>query len=318
MSEVDIDLPRLVERSRGTLLTSAPEIPDEAFGLPYLSTTDPDAADPEAERRRREADRWQMFGVTWLPDGAPNVRTIEADCEVVYDKTARDLPDVVTQRPFGLYDALQCLTLGPEVQFLLERVVHNLDVHASAAIAAQLETASLSGIGLIGNATYTPVRPNANAASSVARSFYALEEYLATVLDGALGVIHIPAAMLSFAPVFWRGDHFETLTGHLVIADSGFTGTATPTGGAGPGADSRWIYATGPVWWKVSPVRPALGPGDAQVRRGTNLNRPLAERFALVAFDPNILAAARVSLDELCCGGSGGVGGLDGFQFMGG
>lgn len=297
MTAVDIDLPRFTPRVRGTLLESALEIPDSAFGP---------ARPGDSDLPARERDRWRMFGVTWLPDGAPNVRTVEAGCSVIYDKSARELPDVVTQRSFGMYDALTCSTLGPEVDYLLRRVVANLDIHASAEMAGVLESGDAGTIGLVGNTTYPPTRPQGNSALSLTRAFFELEQFLALTLDGALGVIHIPAAMLSYAPVIWRGDHFETRAGHTVIADAGMTGGQTPNGGAAPGANTRWIYATGPVWWKLSPVMPQLGEGDAQVHRTSNTNRPLAERWGLVAFDPNILAAALVNLNELCCGGGGG------------
>lgn len=282
--EIDINPPvRPVTRERGTLLAAAAIIPDEAFV------------------RDGDERRWP-YGVTWLPWGTGNISTDASDCDVVYDMVARELPDVVIQPAFLLYDALTCSTLGPSIDLLAERVFANLDVYASAAFAAELETATQSGgVGLVGNATYTPAVASASAVS-LRVGFSNLEDHLADVLHGALGVIHLTPGLLTLALadslIEFRDGQYRTATGHAVVGDAGHDGTAAPHGRGGASAGEKWVYATGPVLYREGDIRGITSDvdGDTQVYLLHDDNRPLATRAGVVAFDPATIGAALVTV----------------------
>jgi hypothetical protein len=282
--EIDLDLPITPEaRVAATLASVSPTIPDDAFAM------------------SDDIKRWPA-GITWLPWGIGNITTAPSDCVTQYAKTARELPAVVVQPAFLLHDALTCSTLGPSLQLLARRVETNLDVYASAAFAAELETATQSGgVGLVGNATYTPAVASGTAVG-LQRAFFDLEDHLATTLHGALGVIHLPAGLLTVAEaatlVTWRDGAFRTSTGHAVIGDAGHRGTAAPEGQSAAAAGERWIYASGPVLHRIGEIERMDSDvdGDSQVFIEHNDNRPLRERYGVVAFDPATLGAALVTL----------------------
>lgn len=298
--EIDIDLHPTVKpeaRDRGLLLAASPGIPDSAF------------SSDDARRR------WGN-GITWLPWGVGNISTDPADCVTEYDQVARELPAPLIQPAFMLYDALTCSTLGPSIQLLAGRVMTNLDVFASAAFAAELETAAASGgVGLVGNATYTPAVASASAVN-LSVGLADLEDHLADVLHGTKGVIHLTAGLLTIAVadglVEWRDGQYRTATGHVVVGDAGHDGTAAPHGQSAATSGTKWIYATGPVHHLIeSEPRGIVSDvdGDTQVYVLHNDNRPLAQRLGVLAFDPATIGAALVTVTASDAGAGGGGGG---------
>lgn len=282
--EVAIDLAGPRPRTQGTLLSKARRIPAEALS--------------QAGVNRLPA------GIEWLPWGDGGVTAEEVGCAVVYDKQARELPGLVYQPSFLIWDALTCSNLSGMLDELWDRIDHNLDVQMSYAFASQLEDAAQGGIGLIGADNYvgtTDYRPEVvtTAASSVQLAIALLEDFLAEKLRGGLGVIHLTPGLYSIAVAFGLVDSMlsTTPTGHAVVGDAGHSGQDTPTGGSAPGTGEAWAYATGDVWYAVA-AQPRMleaesGEGYQFIRRNTD--RPLGEAYGLLAFDPNILGAALVS-----------------------
>lgn len=296
-AELDINAPAPEGRTRATLLSVAQRI-------------------PTSELSRSGTDR-MIGGVTWLPWPDIAVNREEADCDTVYNKVPRALPEVAVQSAFLLWDSVKCSTAGMDLSMLAQMASYGLEEEGflSAQFAMELENATLStGLDLVGSVAYPPtiVAPTAVGLDvAIAR----LETYLATtsLKPGMRGTIHLTPALLTLAAaddlIEFRGDVYRTATGHAVIGDAGHTGQETPQGGSGPGADQAWIYATGDIWYGVSDMKgvtTSTDPDGGAVHIAHNDLRPLAERYGIIVFDPNTVAAALVSVAASDGGGSGG------------
>lgn len=275
-------LPPPPVRSRGLLTSAAVQLGDSNF-------------DSALDR-----SRWAMDGLTFSPwtFGLPEVDV--SNCEATYDKQPGEIDGDVTQPGFLLWRSLECSGLSGFRANLQARLNYSLNELVSASLAAELETGAAStGIGLIGDATYGAVQVG-TAALSLPLAFAHLEDFLATELNGAQGTIHLTPGLYAIAYGFNLIDDQDlSPTGHHVVGDAGHSGTVQPFGLADPGDDERWIYATGPIFYDLTPVDPTPEGVDAETYDFTrNIDRPLAERKAIVLFDPNILGAALVTYTD--------------------
>lgn len=294
-ARLDINTPKMRSRSRSTLLSVAEVLPTDRDGVDRLGA-----------------------GVEWLPWPSIEPTHEEADCDTTYSKTVRSLPALAEQEPFLVWDRFECSTAGPPLSWLAEITARGIDDEGflSAQIAMELESGTHSGaLDLTGEADVV-------AASAVGLdvALARLEDYLASASGagrpGMLGVIHLTPALLTIAV----GDGlveadsmgvWRTPTGHAVIGDAGHTGQVAPAAGSAPGDDEAWIYATGEVWYAVSSLKGVTRSDDGDggaVYVIKNKNQPLVERYGIVLFDPNTVAAALVTIAASDGGGSGGGG----------
>lgn len=289
--EKDIDLPGPRKRTRGLLLDAARELPADALTVSNVNRL--------------------TAGVTWLPWGEIVLTTAEANCLVEWEgneKGVRELPTVMYQPAFLIYDALTCGTLSGMLDELWERLAVNFDVGVSAAFARQLEFAAEGGLGLEGasnyggDATADYVPAVGGAATSLRVALNSLENYLASELLNGVGMIHMTPGLLTLAAaddlIEWDGSVYRTATGHVVVGDAGHTGLSTPDTGVIGTTAAPWIYATGDVWYAMigQPRRMDAESGEGYQLLRRNQDRPLAELYGVILFDPNILAAARVTV----------------------
>lgn len=287
-------------RDRGTLLGAARPIPNDQL--------------VEGRANRLAA------GITWLPLPDIVLNREEVDCDTVYDKTPRGVPDLATQPAFLLWDMVQCsIGGGLTAQWLSTVIELGLDPgeFLTAFLAMELETGAASGgLGLVGNGTYTPAVATSSAVS-LTTAIADLETYLASTAagkPGMRGVIHLTPALLTIAQaqdlVEWRDGQYRTATGHIVLGDAGHTGQATPTGQSAPGDGEAWVYATADVWYGLGEIHGAAlvsgAEGGGAFYQPHNDLRPLLERAAILAFDPHVLGAALVSVSASEGGGGGG------------
>lgn len=288
-------------RDRGTLLSAARPIPTEQL--------------VEGNVNRLAG------GITWLPLPDIIMNREEAECDTIYDKTPRTPPALASQPPFLLWDMVQCsVAAGLTPEWLSTVIELGLDPmeFLTAFMAMELETGSASGgLGLVGNATYTPAVTTSNPVA-LATAIAHLESYLATQAGagkpGMRGVIHLTPGLLvlakSQALVEWRDGQYRTATGHVVLGDAGHTGQAAPHGQTAAGSGQAWIYATADVWYGLGTVHGVTrieGDDGGAFYKPHNDLRPLYERAALLAFDPHVLGAALVSTSmTVADGGSGG------------
>lgn len=284
----DIDsITRPQARTRATLLSVAQPIPDSQLV--------------------RGGTNRMAAGATWLPWPDIIVNRDNNDCETVYAKDERDLPALAVQPSFLLWDRLQCSTAGLGLDMLVDMTAQGLDEFVSAQFGLELEDAAGSGgIGLIGNATYTPA-VTSGTAIPLRLALAHLEAYLALQAGagkpGLRGVIHLTPGLLGMAVadmyVEWRDGSYQTASGHRVIGDAGHTGAPAPHGQSAAGTDEAWIYATGDIMYatmRMDGVTTVDQDDGGVVYVARNKNRPLIERVGLIVFDPNVLGAALVDI----------------------
>lgn len=293
--EKDIDLAPPSRRTRGLLLDAARPIPASELSV-------------------GAANRLPA-GVTWLPWGSPDSTTegvygvLDADPDpgdevllATYNKLPRELPAVQFQHAFLLWDSLQCTTLASSLEWLNDRIDVDFELMESAAFAAELESGANGTLGLKGDSTHVPARPQANTAVSIRLGIYSLEQHLASVLSDGVGMFHVTPGLLVLLAadyiVEWDGSVFRTATGHIVVGDAGFTGGVIPQGGTGAAAGTNWIYASGPVWTAIADgsTQELRETGEGQVALRTNKNRPLKEEHGLFVFDPGFVGAVKVTI----------------------
>lgn len=250
----------------------------------------------------RDLDVARWAGVEWLPWPGADVQTDAVDCDVVYAKDARVLPDLEDQPAFLLWDALKCSTAGIRLSTLARFLGENLadDGFLSATLGAELESADGSG----GNSLANTATVVSATAQKLGTAIALLEDFLASTLHGGLGVIHLTPGLFAVGAGMYyelEGEIWRTATGHAVIGDAGHTGEEPPTGQAAPGTDQRWIYASGDIWYATSAVKgvvTATEPDAGAVYVLQNDNRPLAERYGILVFDPNLVGAVLVDYSD--------------------
>jgi hypothetical protein len=285
--EIDINLPAPPQRERGLFLDAAQSIP------------------PDEIVRDDVTRAW--LGVKWMPWGTDNLDLDAADCDVSHNFTAdepvlRRVPDEMTQPAFLMWDALKCSTISSTPDWLRARVVRNLRVYASAAMAGELATAAASGgLAISGTNLLTPNIVNATA-QSIRLSMYHLEAHLAATLHGAAGMIHVSSGLLTLLVaddlVEWDGRVYRTATGHIVVGDPGWTGQYTPFGSSAASGDEEWMYATAPIWFAISEINTTQiltdDPGDTELLK--NMNQPHGYRYGVITWDPAATGAIKVTV----------------------
>lgn len=279
-AELDITMPAPVERTEGLLLNVARPLDTVDAGIDRVAG-----------------------GVGWLPwpDIAPTHE--EAECETIYGKDPRSVPSLVAQRAFLVWDSVQCSAAGVSVETL--RRMASLGVvgdggFVSAQVAAELEVGTeATALDLTGSATVTD-----SSAVSLRVGLANLETYLATTSGkpGMRGVIHLTPALLGLAQadslIVEAEGQFHTASGHRVVGDAGHTGQTAP-GAESISQGEAWIYATGDIFVRLGAVQGVTDPTDPDggpVQISRNQHRPLVERVGIIAFDPNTVGAARVTV----------------------
>lgn len=290
---VPIQLSPPPARSRGLLLQAASRIPDSAYpaGL---------------------GARWPLDGVVWNVADFTLPTAEESGCDAQYDKQPDDFAGQADQPAFVLWRSIQCSGLSGIRDLLAANINYSLDDLRSAAFAAELETGAASGGASLTN---LPLADVSATASSLAASIAFLETFLAGALNGARGTIHLTPALLTLGVAKglfkWRDDRYETPTGHIVVGDAGHSGRVAPVGQAAAGDGESWIYATSTVWFDETAIvsMESSYDGGSQYAFTRNVDRPLSERYGIVLFDPDVLAAALVDVGASASGGGGGGGG---------
>ena len=261
-----------------------------------------------------EGNRWQA-GIEFTTYGADGLSRNElVFCADDSDGDDYDPPSGAvsgTLARFGAFDVFateECSSLDVDMAWLEGRLDDRWMAMLSEPIAAELEhgaTATQLSDGEGGGPQPSPTLANsATVASagpdSLAGAFAAIERGLATLLHGAVGFVHVPPEVLSLA----GGDLIEmdvatncwrTYTGHVIIADAGYTGAAPDAGAETTG--TRWIYGSGPVGYQIGPPRTnAVALEGFDSARNVFTARKIAQ--ALVAFDPATVVAAEVELPD--------------------
>jgi hypothetical protein len=119
----------------------------------------------------------------------------------------------------------------------------------------------------------------------------AVEDALAVRLQGGVGMIHITPGMLTIlnsgGGLNFDGTSYRTATGHVVVADAGYTNAAPSSGAVVAGRS--WIYGSGQVMAKLGEVMV-----ESQFDRRINMETHRVQQYALVMFEPCAVVAAAV------------------------
>lgn len=284
---LDIDLPLPEQRTRATLLASIAE-------LPVTSLTDD------------SNERW-LNGFTWSPNYVRDPKfgsALDACGAVDVNGDAMGLSTAfATAAGFRVFDGVTTSTLNAVDGAALRAGLEARSVNwLSWAFARQLATGSATGAA--NNLTTAAAGRDpagaayGSAATPLYNAFAILETHLATRIHNGQGVIHIPPGLLENAvdecSLERDGDRFYTPLGHLVVADGGYVDMPAPVGEAASAAGEDWIYATGPVFYRM--IAPAVVGGDAnQVDIRTNDRTLWIEGYGIVLFEPEIATAVLVS-----------------------
>ena len=247
--------------------------------------------------------RWHG-GVTWLPFDSRTGLTVNPvePCDVDFAATpSRTCMAPVEAKAFRLSDAMRGAALEYEPADLSMDVAERMSLFRSAAVARELiGPASSGGRSLSTDAAAPAGYAFGSAAVSAVEAIAVFERHLALALRGGRGMIHITPGLLPYivdAAIVSVGDHWETPTGHVVVADAGYVDAAAPTGQSASAAGTDWVYATGPVKWHIGTQATLSVDGDG-FEYARNEHDVLGEEYGILLWEPLPVAALLVSYDQ--------------------
>lgn len=249
-------------------------------------------------------DGWEK-GLTYAPETPGGYRAFTR-CS---DATYADLPDgptpVVDYEPWELQIEHPCdSTLGYDRAAFDEQLRRALEATESYAIARELWAGDLTrGAADAGDITdeernlalvIGPEVLNGGAAVAPKHALGILEEAVGHALRGQQAYLHVGRRVQPLlADLFRDGNLLTTRVGNLVVADAGYPGT--PPDGVADAAGVGWLYATGPVVVRRSPVFPP-DPDTAVIDTRTNRLTLTTGRVVAATFDPSAHYAVPVDL----------------------
>lgn len=263
-----------------------------------LTTIDPTTFTVDAN-----SSRW-LNGVNFTPVGCDPLRRIANNC-TPDTKTLDGFDDEVSFDAFVIYDGRECSTLsGQNIQGYVDL---RMSAYSSQQIAAELMEGG-ARVYAGGSPRVNPSLESAaddlgSTASTLFDGLYLIETALADLLSGGIGIIHVTAGMLTLLAAggglqFVNG-RYQTPTGHFVIGDAGYLGGAPTAYGGGGDADDRWIYGSGIVQWAATEAMPVGTFQHERLDFTRNIDTVIAERAAIVTFDPCAVVATRVNIADV-------------------
>lgn len=253
----------------------------------------------------RDGDPNWTRGMHYVPELCGGYRAI-SDCtaeEVDHDAAAGPSTPVL-YRPWDLQVQDPCgSTFGYREEEVTDRLRRAADGIESYAIARELWTGELTQqetAALGGDAEsnlYLTKAPTVLGAGPVSpkRGLGMLEAAVGDAFSGQQAFIHVGREAQPHLPDLLKtGQLLYTRIDNVVVADAGYTGE--PPDGTAAAANVSWLYATGPVIVRRSPlvVDPADGAQVIDVRTNT-IRRTAAKRVA-ATFDDCAYFAVPITL----------------------
>jgi hypothetical protein len=237
-------------------------------------------------RRPNDGARWEG-GFAWRPERCITTQGF-SPC------TNPDAPDFIADGggvqyhvPVGYRVRDYCTTIGGQLDE--DRVRRQAEAVASYEIAHELWTGEISAadpVTIEGSPFVNPHLASTDATTVVGTGTFAerlgqLEEAARVAAKGQQVFLHVPIHLIT--PVanllIRRGEALYTALDSVVVADAGYIGTS-PAGAAG-----EWMYATGPVAVRMTPVEVEFDPAETIDRR-INRQEIWADRLFAAYFDP--------------------------------
>lgn len=266
--------------------------------VPSPSATPPPHSLIRAADTTRDADPDWEKGLQYLPE-APGGYQAAAFCTTDQVDHRRGLPVTVDAEAVELrfYDACET-TFGYREAEVTDRLRRISDATESYGIAREMWTGELARAATLPN-PYLGKAPTIITASPVSprRGLGLLEEAVGDALMGQQAFIHCARAA---RPYLWeldqQGNLLFTKIGNAIVCDAGYPGSA-PDGEADSATDDvAWIYATGPVVVRRTPLA-FYAAADAEViDTRTNQRVRTASKMFAATFDPAVLFAVPVTL----------------------
>lgn len=274
--------------SAGRLLVPAPTRTPLPYGLLTVAQT-PDDSD----------QHWRM-GVRYEPDACtPDEVTVEV-CPATGSPELKEPTGVWSTRAanaFTLYAMPVCGPVGNWNDYE-EKVTRAFDSGEARALEFEFWTGTRGTIPhLAANAAVTGTGFDANVVEQTAavvvtgapvdivEGIGLLEQSLADCY-GHEGVIHVPQIALSHLKennlAEREGDFLRSPAGHKIAAGSGYPGTAPD--GTAPSAGVYWLYATGAVFVRRTPIEITSNKVQALDRRVNDVYL-VAERTYVLGWD---------------------------------
>jgi hypothetical protein len=254
------------------------------------------------------SSRW-LNGVTFTPIGCDPLRRINNDC-LPDSKTLDGFDDEVSFDAFVIYDGRECSTLSGQ------NIQGYVDIRLSAFLSQQLAAELMAGGARVYSGGSPRVNPSLSSAADVIGTtatsamdgLYVIENALADVLNGGVGVIHVSPGMLtvlaSGGGLQFINGRYQTPTGHFVIGDAGYVGTEPGEFEGDTAADEFWIYGSGLISWTTTEAMPVGTLQHERMDFTRNIDAVIAERAAIFTFDPCAVVATRVNVVGLSSDGS--------------
>lgn len=205
-------------------------------------------------------------------------------------------PDQVIHPPFKVVDGLECSVLSfphdtSPTSSITNRIRSRITLQLSKMLMAEMVAGIASGgPSLTSEATTLP------SVSGVYGAAFQAETWLASVLHNGVGVVVIPVGMLPlFVESGWVDPStMKTLSGHMVIADAGFTGDVADPTSLAPSTFS--LFAMGvPSYAASSPELLEVASGSSHVDITNDTITAIIESYVQLAFDP--CAVGEVTMD---------------------
>lgn len=256
--------------------------------------------------RDGDANGEWVRGLTYAPETCGGYRAI-SDCtaEEVDHGAADAPPDLVEYRPWDLQVQDPCATtFGYSEELVTARLRRAADAIESFAIAHELFTGELAkaeAAALGGGAEpnlYLTNGPTVLGSGAVSprRGLGMLEQAVGEALHGQQAFLHLSREAL---PLLWGnlskvGQLLYTAVDNVAVADAGYPGG--PPDGTSAVANVEWIYATGPVVVRRTPlVMDSVNEAQVIDTRTNTIRRTAAKRVA-ATFDTCALFAVPITL----------------------
>jgi hypothetical protein len=239
----------------------------------------------------RDDVRWES-GFSWLPERCITHQGF-SPCGTLDGEPDESPASVAHYLPPGFRVRDICTTLDGARN--ADRVRRQAEAVTSFIVARELWTGTLTQAdpGTVDGSPYVnPFLADGNATEVAAPTdltlaIATLEQEARVAANGQQVFIHLPMGMLPpVANVRRVGNVLYTANDSVLVADAGYDGT-----GPDPGT---WLYATGPVQVRLSPVE-IIDDAVQTVDRTTNRQEIWAERVFAATFDPCVHLAMNVA-----------------------
>lgn len=280
--EILVPAPRPMPRPWATAITS------------YSSLADVPGFGADA----KGVQRW-LNGVKFLPYGCDNiVGEVFDPCVERTSEYQEGFDEIVAFQPFLAEVGIQCSVVGTDRAELEAYLLAMSEAGRSSILGAQVER---DAIGTGNPSLASEAQVISNADQSLSGAMLAVEDALADVLDGGVGVIHMtPALLIAYTHgggvLFGPDQVLRTYTGHVIVADAGYLGVSPVTGDVADG--ELWVYGSGPVFAQYAGPITFNGLNNEVIDFTRDQWNVKVEQYGIAIFEPCSVVAAKIDTSD--------------------